>query len=133
MILPNHLCPVRARTPRAELGLAGGLQFGLEGDSLAMVKLWGCSHKPMSIGQGPSYQVLEGTMGRILVDVPGIQSKALQCPVAPATLNPACLSVLIWKRTLGRLSAETGLTSDGALGEVGTHGFMSGHKFSVTW
>lgn len=44
-----------------------GLQLGLEGDSLAMVKLWGCSYDPMVIcaehRKGPGQQALEGTIG----------------------------------------------------------------------
>lgn len=77
-----------------------GLQFGLEGDSLAMVKLWGCSYDSMVICAEYRTRPWPAGIrmhhrGRVLVDVSGDsnQSKTLWCPVA--TSNSTCLSFLI--------------------------------------
>lgn len=53
-----------------------GLQFGLDGDSLAMVKLWGCSYDPMVIYAEHRTRpwpagIRRHHRGRVLVDVSG--------------------------------------------------------------
>lgn len=49
-----------------------GLQFGLDGDSLAMVKLWGCSYDPPEHRTRPwPAGIRRHHRGRVLVDVSG--------------------------------------------------------------